>query len=221
MKGNFESGDSRNQRRRLAQALRQLSAEVVACDAPDELFREAAEKAEDFVERLRAEPRRKRNLAGSLEEEIRDGKEGYHYGDLVDFSPLAGMSNPVAPPMRIHKADDATLVGRVTFSSAYEGGPGLTHGGSVAAAFDELLGLTQSLTGEAGMTANLKVRYRNPCPLQVDLRMEGKVYRKEGRRIVTRGTMHAGHRIVADGEATFIVLEDEAYREKIFRFLEK
>ncbi len=218
MKGKTESGGSRVQRRRLAQALRELSAEVVASDAPDEMFREAAERAEGFVARLRAEPRRTRTLAGSLEEEIRNGKEGYHYGDLGDFSPLAGLANPVAPPMSIHKADDATLVGSVTFSAAYEGGPGFAHGGSVAAAFDELLGLTQSLTGEAGMTAKLMVRYRSPCPLRTELRMEGKVYKKEGRRIVTRGKMHVGHRVVADGEAIFIVLEEEAYREKMSRF---
>jgi hypothetical protein len=44
------------------------------------------------------------------------------------------------------------------------------------------------------------------------------VYKKEGRRIVTRGTMRAGRRLVADGEAIFIVLEEEAYREKMSRF---
>lgn len=218
-----ESGSGRfaSERRRCAQAVRELCEELVACDAADEMFREAAERTEGFVERLKAEPRRTRTLGGSLEEEIRNGKEGYHYGDLVDFSPLAGLANPVAPPMSIHKADDATLVGRVTFSAAYEGGPGFAHGGYVAAAFDELLGLTQSLTGEAGMTAKLEVRYRSPCPLNTELRMEGRVHKAEGRRIVARGTMYAGDRLVAEGEATFIVLEHEEYRERVSRFGEK
>ena len=88
----------------------------------------------------------------------------------------------------------------------------------MATAFDELLGLTQSLSGEAGMTAKLKVRYRSPCPLNTTLRMEGKVHKTEGRRIVARGTMHEGNRLVADGEATFIVLEEEVYREKVSQF---
>jgi acyl-coenzyme A thioesterase PaaI-like protein len=218
MSGKRASGGSRVHRRRLAQALRELCTELVACDAPDEMFLEAVEKVEAFVERLRAEPRRVRVVGKSLEEEIRIEDGRYHYGDLLDFSPLAGSANPLAPPMIVHKATEDTLVGRVTFSAAFEGGPGLAHGGCVAAAFDELLGLAQSMTGEAGMTSKLKVRYRSPCPLNRELRMEGKVRARQGRRIVTLGTMHAGDRLVADGEATFIVLEEEAYRQKMSRF---
>jgi acyl-coenzyme A thioesterase PaaI-like protein len=51
--------------------------------------------------------------------------------------------------------------------------------------------------------------------------MEGRVHKREGRKIVARGTMHVGDRLVADGEATFIVLEEEAYRKKMSRFREK
>jgi acyl-coenzyme A thioesterase PaaI-like protein len=185
------------------------------------MFLRIAETAEAFVERLRVEPRRVRTVASSLEEEIRVEGERYHYGDLLDFSPLAGAANPLAPPMTVGKENDTTLVGTVTFSAAYEGGPGLAHGGYVAAAFDEFLGLTQSLTGEAGMTAKLKVRYRSPCPLQTEMRLEGKVHKIEGREIVARGTMHAGERLVADGEATFIVLEHDVYRKRVSRFGEK
>jgi len=218
MMGKPESRGVSTQRRRFAQALRELCAETVACDSPDELFREVADDVESLVEKLRAEPRRIRTVADNLEEEIRMEGGRYHYGDLLDFSPLAGLANPLAPPMSIRKEDDTKLVATLVFSSAFEGGPGLAHGGNVAAAFDELLGLTQSLTGEAGMTGKLKVRYRSPCPLNTELWMEGRVHQREGRKIVARGTMHAGDRLVADGEATFVVLEDEVYRAKISRF---
>lgn len=218
MNGTADTAKTATDRRRFAQALRELCAEMVACDAPDEMFREAAETVEAFVEKLKVESRRVRAVANSVEEEIRMEGKRYHYGDLLDFSPMAGLANPLAPPMNIFKEDDAALVATLRFSAAFEGGPGFAHGGYVAAAFDELLGLTQSLTGEAGMTAMLKVRYRSPCPLNKELRMEGKVHKTEGRRIVARGTMHAGDRLVADGEATFIVLEEEVYREKVSRF---
>lgn len=218
MRDKAEREGSLSERRRFAQAVRNLCAEAVACDAPDELFREIADAVEGLVEGLRAEPRRIRRMAGSLEEEIRREGERYHYGDLLDFSPLAGLANPLAPPMSIREEEDARLVATLVFSSAFEGGPGLAHGGYVAAAFDELLGLTQSLTGEAGMTGRLKVRYRSPCPLNTELQMEGRVHKREGRNIVARGTMHAGDRLVADGEATFVVLEGDVYREKMSRF---
>ena len=218
MTGNPERDGSLAERRRFAEVVRNLCAEAVACDAPDEVFREVADRVEALVEKLRAEPRRIRTVANSLEEEIRMEGERYHYGDLMDFSPLAGLANPLAPPMSVRKEDDTKLVATLVFSSAFEGGPGLAHGGYVAAAFDELLGLTQSLTGEAGMTRKLKVRYRSPCPLNTELRMEGRVQQREGREIVARGTMHAGDRLVADGEATFVVLEEEVYRAKVSRF---
>jgi acyl-coenzyme A thioesterase PaaI-like protein len=205
------------ERRRFAQAVRDLCAETVACDARDEVFGEIADTVETLAEKLRAEPRRIRRVAESLDEEIRMEGKRFHYGDLLDFSPLAGLSNPLAPPMRIYK-EDARLTATLGFSSAFEGGPGLAHGGYVAAAFDELLGLTQSLTGEAGMTGRLKIRYRSPCPLNTELRMEGRVKKREGREIVARGTMHAGDQLVADGEATFVVLEEEVYRKKMSRF---
>jgi len=218
MSGKPKGTGSLAERRRFAQTVRNLCAETVACDASDELFGEVADIVEGFAEKLRAEPRRIRTVASSLDEEIRMEGKRYHYGDLLDFSPLSGLANPLAPPMNIRKEDDARLVATLVFSSAFEGGPGLAHGGYVAAAFDELLGLTQSLTGEAGMTGRLKVRYRSPCPLNTELWMEGRVHKREGRNIVARGTMHAGDRLVADGEATFVVLEGEVYRAKISRF---
>ena len=54
------------------------------------------------------------------------------------------------------------MVGTATFGAAYEGPPGCVHGGFVAAAFDEVLGSTQSLSGEPGMTGRLTVNYRSP-----------------------------------------------------------
>ncbi len=206
---------SLSKRRRLAEALRTFSAEVVACDAPDEAFLEAAEAVEGFVSDLAREPRRERVVAATLKDEIRmDGKR-YNYGDLIDFSPVSGVSNPIAPPVMTVKEDEATISGTVNFSAAYEGGPGLVHGGYVAAAFDEVLGLAQSLTGKAGMTGTLKVRYRNPCPLHQELRMEARVHSIKGRKIIARGTMHNGEQLIADGEATFIIFDSERFRRKL------
>jgi len=75
----------------------------------------------------------------------------------------------------------------MNFSSAFEGGPGWVHGGYIAAAFDELLGLVQSLTGKAGMTGTLKVRYRNPCPLHTEILMEGGSTVRKGERSLLGG----------------------------------
>ena len=149
-----------------------------------------------------------------LEDEIRILDNRINYGDLIHFSPMSGPANPIAPPMTIFKEDDNTIGALVTFSGAFEGGPGLVHGGAIASAFDELLGITQSLCGMGGMTGILKIRYRNPCPLQTELYMKGRIHQIVDRRIVARGTLHNGDVLVADGEATFIVLDHDEFREK-------
>ena len=75
MRGTRECDGFASERRRFAQAVRELCVETVACDAPDELFREVADRVEGLVEKFRAEPRRIRKVASSLDEEIRtEGK---------------------------------------------------------------------------------------------------------------------------------------------------
>ena len=66
------------------------------------------------------------------------------------------------------------VTARSRFGSAYEGPPGCVHGGYVAAAFDELLGAAQSLSGTQGMTADLEVDYRTPTPLRSAARAGGR-----------------------------------------------
>jgi acyl-coenzyme A thioesterase PaaI-like protein len=154
--------------------LLRLCSEMVACDAPDELFRDAAEAVEALAQTLRREPPCR-----------------------VD-----GMRNPLAPTMSVCGVDASSLSATLRFSSAFEGGPGLVHGGYVAAAFDEFLAMVPSLSGETGMCEKLKIRYRSPCPLNALLRMEGQLQKTGGHKIVSRSTMHAGDRLVADGEMT-------------------
>ena len=83
---------------------------------------------------------------------------------FFDHSPMLGQANPLAPPIRLWLEGDR-IHGTATFGAAYEGPPGCVHGGYVAAAFDEVLGSTQSLSGSPGMTGRLTVHYRKPTPL--------------------------------------------------------
>jgi acyl-coenzyme A thioesterase PaaI-like protein len=96
------------------------------------------------------------------------------------------------------------MVGSATFGAAYEGPPGCVHGGYVAAAFDEVLGSTQSLSGSPGMTGRLTVSYRSPTPLETDLRFIGWLERVDGRKIFTRGELWADDRLCAEAEGLFI-----------------
>ena len=128
-----------------------------------------------------------------------------------DHSPLIGLSNPLAPPIRLRIEDERTMVGTATFGAGYEGPPGCVHGGFVAAAFDEVLGAAQSLGGKPGMTGRLTVNYRSPTPLHEELTITGRFDRADGRKIFTTGTIHAGDRLCAEAEGLFISIDFERF----------
>lgn len=128
----------------------------------------------------------------------------------VDFSPLLGRANPLAPPM-VFTIDTSGAVSMVradvTFGHAYEGPPGHVHGGIVAAAFDELLGATQAMSGSPGMTAQLDISYRAPTPLHVPLRFESTLDSVDGRKIRTSGRLYHGDTLCAEASGLFISID--------------
>jgi len=194
---------------RFAEALRRLTAEVVASDAPEELFRGAADALEALLSMLEQAPRGVRPAARSA----REGSEvtARRDGDGDRNRPLcaAASANPLSPPLTLLEEDEDTWAGRVRFSAAHEGGPGIVHGGCIAAAFGELLGRVPTHGARIGVPGSLRVRYRNPCPLETDLHMEGRVQGRQGREVSTQGTLRAGDRPLADARATFRLLDRE------------
>ncbi|MBW2241218.1 MAG: PaaI family thioesterase [Deltaproteobacteria bacterium] len=193
-------------RRRLADAMRAVIEKLITSDAPEKELEIAAERLEEYAERLASHPHRQRYLGFSeaavadpdAENTPPDG--GGHF----DFSPLIGRSNPLAPPIEMTSDEDDTVHGTVNFGSAYEGPPGCVHGGYIAAAFDEVLGYAETFSGQPGMTGTLTTRYRTPTPLHTELRFEARVDRIEGRKIFVSGTLHAGDRLCAEADAIFI-----------------
>jgi hypothetical protein len=150
------------QKRRLASAMRLVIERLVPSNAPEEELRRAAGALERYAEALNAHPRLK-HFHGYAE-----SANAGDVGAFFDQSPMIGLANPLAPPIRLSQTGPRTALGLVTFGSAYEGPPGSVHGGFVAAAFDEVLGYVQSLGERPGMTGTLTVRYRSPTPLHTD-----------------------------------------------------
>lgn len=119
-----------------------------------------------------------------------------------------GAHNPLAPPigMEVVEGDDGrqVIVSRVRLGLAYEGPPHGVHGGYVAGMFDDVLGATQRLIAQPGVTATLEVKYRHITPIEEDLVLRAWVVEDRGRRVVSRATCHAGDTLTAEAEALFI-----------------
>jgi Thioesterase superfamily len=139
---------------------------------------------------LRDSARRLREVAPFLRERIRGIAEPASVDDLMGgvrmFNPVIGAGNPIAPPMRIEIGEDGAE-GWCTLGHAYEGPPMYGHGGVSAMLIDQLLGHAAAASGHPGVTTDLSVRYRRPVPLDVPLRIWGRVVEVEGRRVSAVG----------------------------------
>ena len=186
--------------REAGEALRRVIDRLTGTSAPPEVLREAVERLAPIDDLLRPY-HAVRSYRGASETSLLG-----HDRAFFDWSPLFGLANPLAPPIRV-AVEGEEVVGSVRFGIAYEGPPGCVHGGYIAATFDELLGMTQALTGKRGMTGTLTIRYRRPTPLHRDLRWEGEVVREEGRKIFTTGRCLDGEQMTAEAEGTFVVVD--------------
>jgi len=202
-----ESMDAWVQKRRLAAAMRQVIGRLVQSNAPEQELRAAADALERYAERLAAHPRLKRY------EGFAESSNAGDVGAFFDQSPLIGLANPLAPPIRIEQTGEHSAVGTVVFGAAYEGPPGCLHGGFVAAAFDEVLGYVQSLSGAPGFTGTLTIRYRSPTPLHTELAFRCQLDRVEERKIFASGQVFAGERLCAEASAVFISARPGVFQE--------
>ncbi|HEY2999802.1 MAG TPA: PaaI family thioesterase [Acidimicrobiales bacterium] len=191
----------RTEMHRMGDALRRIIERLHGSPAPDAELRSAADDLERLADRLDAFPNS--SVYEGFSEATVAGADPHAF---FDHSPMLGRANPLAPPIELW-ADGDTMRGRVSFGSTYEGPPGCVHGGYVAAAFDEVLGSTQSLAGRPGMTGRLTVHYRSPTPLHADLRFAARVVEVSGRKTLTHGTLHAGDRLCAEAEGLFIAID--------------
>jgi acyl-coenzyme A thioesterase PaaI-like protein len=92
----------------------------------------------------------------------------------------------------------------VRFTRHHEAGPGLVHGGLVAAALDEACGLLATWYRFPCVTGRLFVHYRRPVPINADLRVHAAIEREQGRRIYARGELRDGVEVLASARATFV-----------------
>lgn len=194
--------------KRLADAGRLVIERMATTAAATEVIERAAALLEAAARELDG-PGKVREYLGFAESANAGGDPHAHF----DHSPVMGVANPVAPVVRVEWGDRDTVVMHVLFGSAYEGPPGSVHGGFLAAMFDELLGMTQSLSGQPGMTGTLTVRYRRPTPLHRDLRFEGTLDRIDGRKILTTGRCFDGETLTAEADGLFIRVDFQRIAE--------
>ncbi len=129
------------------------------------------------------------------------------------YNAVVGTGNPVAPPVQLTTRTVDGVTGTVTFRSAYEGAPGLVHGGMLALVLDQLFGEAGVAAGVGGMTVKLEIRYAAPTPVHQELHLEARVEQSDERLVRMAGSIRHGETTTATATATFFRLtEDHARR---------
>jgi hypothetical protein len=185
-------------KRRVANAIKKLTDVLVTSSPSIQEMHDIADKldvtADDFGQSERIYGRT---------EWSRTGEHG-SFGQIShELNPLAGWSNPIAPPLNSWM-DKERAYATCECGWAYEGPPGSVHGGIVAAIFDQFLGMAQIIGGQPGMTAYLNMNYHNRTPLNSELKLEGSLLRVEGRKTFMRGEMFADGVMTASCEGLFV-----------------
>jgi acyl-coenzyme A thioesterase PaaI-like protein len=189
-------------KRELASAVRELMDCLAATDAAEEELLSIAQQVRESAHRFAAWPRMA-EPPGVAEGSLAGGMEAF-----MDRSPIKGLANPIAPPVDlVLDPDDRVVSATFSFGNAYEGAPGCAHGGFVAAVLDEALGMACIFSGGPAMTGEITIRYVSPTPINTPLRVEARYDRRDGRKIYTSGTIHAGDVLVARSHGVFISID--------------
>ena len=113
-----------------------------------------------------------------------------------------GLRNALAPPLVVESDDTGRHWTSVTLGAAYEGPPGMVHGGMCALVLDHLLGVTASADARR-YTGTLTLRYVRATPLG-PVHAQASVVAVEGRKATVRGTLGDADGVTVEAEGVFI-----------------
>jgi acyl-coenzyme A thioesterase PaaI-like protein len=132
------------------------------------------------------------------------------------YNPVIGVGNPMAPPVTFTQHDDEGVRAEVRFGTAYEGAPGLVHGGMLALVMDQVFGEAGIAARVAGMTVGLELRYAAPTYVHKDLLLEAHVVAAGDRIVEMAGTITCDGTVTVTATATFFRITEEHAR-RIFQ----
>ncbi len=193
-------------RERAASALRELGHALVRHDADPALLEEIAGQAGQLSARLATGgPRERDLLAEALADPPEEGARLSHNPDCV----VSGAANPHGLALDVRRAGGGTAA-TLTLERSFEGPPGRTHGGIVAAVFDDVMGYLLAMRRLPALTVELDVRYHAAVPLGTPLEVEAVIRNEQGRKVATCATLRDGEGgVLADADALFVVIPGE------------
>jgi acyl-coenzyme A thioesterase PaaI-like protein len=142
---------------------------------------------------------------------MRGRPEGAIMGGLgFEDRAVAGRSNPTSIDLDVRYEGDE-VVADVVLRRAFEGAPGRSHGGIVAAAFDDVTGFIIGKLQEPAFTGELTVRYVAPVPVDEPLELRARLDGRERRKLFISAEARAGEKVLATCHAIYITVDPSMF----------
>lgn len=180
-------------KRPLTVAVRDLVDATIRTTVDDDEVRAVHQELEALVARLRAD-----QLPGPAGGGYNSERRAWHWGNAV-----IGAHNAIAPPMTVVHDEFGRAQADIVLGAAYEGPPGLVHGGVTALMLDHLMGETASGMKRPTFTGTLTMRYLRGTPLG-PLHLEGRIDREEGRKVFVVATISDPEGVTVEADGVFI-----------------
>ena len=136
---------------------------------------------------------------------------------FTDRGAMMGRCNVVAPPMKPSFSEGRSTCA-ITLDERYVGAPGMTHGGLVAAIFDQICGYCLVMLDVGALTTELTVRYRAPVPLHREVTFSAWLEGREGRVVRVASDCRRDGTVLAECSAVFVTLKPDQVNELMARF---
>lgn len=106
---------------------------------------------------------------------------------------VCGIENRLGLKANFFETENKELIALVTLQNEHQSYPGVAHGGISAAILDETIGraiMTSHHHTTFGVTVDLQLRYRQPVPIGVELKVVGRITKDGGRLFEGTGELY-------------------------------
>lgn len=101
--------------------------------------------------------------------------------------------------------------GRFVLGPAYQGSGGMAHGGIIAVLVDEAMGKLARFEQVRAVTAELRVEYLRPTPVDAEIVVEAEAVERQGRNLFQRAEIRsAAGEVLVRAHGRFVVIAPAA-----------
>jgi len=125
-----------------------------------------------------------------------------------DYCIVCGEKNPIGLHLDIKRDESGKAWAKVILPKEFQGYRDIAHGGIVVTLLDEMMVHALWGMGVPNVTAQIKVRFRKPVPVEKPLRVHGEVVQRKGGMYIARGVLKNEDGVVlAEGESLLAVVD--------------